>query len=659
MASNLLLGVTITTGYINVAGLEPVDPSYANDDSLATSTQVTPGVYAAGEGYWYADLGTAYVVTSAELDISSGNPGGLSLYYSTTAGTVGPWTEIVTQADWSPTNIFTASFNVEARSWRLTFTNSVPGYAGSNLIQEWRLFGGTAEPAAPEPGYWIDWAGDGFDTGAGGTAVTEGPRLARGLPQAASVGTASGGDNVTPYVLASSWYRGGSYDHVGANGPGGFTILLDNSTGRFDPDNTASDLYGLMRPGLPVWAGAIAATGAVGTANGTGTVAGFIAGTVREFVPTVDASGRRVCEVIGEDAFGPYSEATVSVEPSLTRSHQAFRALILDGLGEDNARRDLAVENGTMPFSAVESNDGLNVLEELNRATATRHFIRPADSKEDWYDYVTVNKLHKLQAAADQTLDGDDITNVTGWRITNDNLIEVQRATVVPIGLTPDNGEVWSYEDVPFTMSAVRPKLIWANFDDYVFDASVDVDFTSGSGTANVTNYGKTAQVGIWATSANATIGRVRILGQQVTRGDSITVVAGDESPGKRAGSVISSDFIGQSGAAQGLVDFIVWKFGQPLKRPALTVAAKNAATLSTIFSRDLYDVMTLSIDKLSVTSRRVEIIGLRGSHNPGRSGDGIWSASYELQETPNQSALDWFDVDTDSINGAQVIAPF
>lgn len=513
--------------------------------------------------------------------------------------------------------------------------------------------------ADPLPGYWIDWAGDGFDDGSGGTAVTEDPRLARGLPQAASVGTASGGDNVTSYVLASSWYRGGSYDHVGANGPGGFTILLDNSTGRFDPDNTTSDLYGLMRPGLPVWAGAIAATGAVGTANGTGTVAGFLAGTVREFVPTVDASGRRVCEVIGEDAFGPYSRATVSVEPSLTRSHQAFRALILDGLGEDNARRDLAVENGTMPFSAVESADGLDVLEELNRATATRHFIRPADSKEDWYDYVTVNKLHKLQAAADQTLDGDDITNVTGWRITNDNLIEVQRATVVPIDLTPDNAEVWAYEDVPFTMSAVRPKLIWANFDDYVFDASVDVDFTSGSGTANITNYGKTAQVGIWATSANATIGRVRILGQQVVRGDSITVVAGDESAGALAGSVISSDFIGQSGAAQGLVDFIVWKFGQPLKRPALTVVGKNAATLSTIFSRDLYDVMTLSIDKLSVTSRRVEIIGLRGSHVPGRSGDGIWSVNYELQETPNQSAVDWFDVNTDSINGAQVIAPF
>lgn len=666
---NLTLG-TVTDGGGNRTFLTPES---ANDDDVATSARRNSFAYAAGtyQSILQTDFGSTQDIGT--IVITGGICGSTSPTVETTAATFtldgsadgSSWTAIAVDTDLDDTGhdgvtTLTPTGSPSWRYIRIVHTITLAsGFAFANYlhVKTWAVGETVVEVATPEPGYWIDWAQDGFDTGAGGTAVTEDPRLARGLPQSASVGTANGGDNVTSYVLASSWYRGGSYDHVGASGPGGFTILLDNSTGRFDPDNTASDLYGLMRPGLPVWAGAIAATGAVGTANGTGTVAGFLAGTVREFVPTVDASGRRVCEVIGEDALGPYSRATVSIEPSLTRSVQDFREAIMAAVGESNTT--LAHEGAQLPFSAAESLDGLSLLEELNRATATRHFVRPADSKEDWYHYVTVNKLHKLQSAADQSLDGDDITNVTGWRITNDNLIEVQRATVVPIGLTPDNGEVWSYEDVPFTLSAVRPKLIWANFDDYVFDASVDVDFTSGSGTANVTNYGKTAQVGIWATSANATIGRVRILGQQVVRGDSITVVAGDESPGKLAGQPISSDYIGQSGAAQGLVDFIVWKFGQPLKRPALTVAAKNAATLSTIFSRDLYDVLTLSIDKLSVTSRRAEVIGLRGSHNPGRSGDGIWSVTYELQETPNQSALDWFDVDTDSINGAQVIAPF
>lgn len=503
--------------------------------------------------------------------------------------------------------------------------------------------------SANEPGIWMDWAGNGF--GDDTSATGDDPRLARGLPQDA---LASVSDNVTPWVMRADWNRGGSYDHVGAAGPGGFTLILDNSDGRYDPDNTASPLYGFMQPGIPVWGGAIATTGAL---SGAGSVAGFLAGYVREFALTVDSSGQRICEVIGEDAFGRYQSSLVSVEPSLSRSQVEFRGAILDALGESTGRRDLDDESGQLPFSAVDTLNGLDVLEELNTATATRHFMRPADSKEAWYDYVTVNKVHGLGDAADGTLDGDDIHSVDGWRITNDNVIEVQRADFSAITLTPDNAEVWRLADVPLSVSAVTPTVIWAQFTDYVFNASVDYN-AAGSLTTAITNFGKTAKIELWysSLSGSTSLSELRVLGQQVVRGDTQQVVAGDTSPGARAGSTISSDYIGQAGAAQGLVDFIVWKYGQPLKRPALTVEGKNAATFSTIFGRDLFDVLDVSITKLSLTTRRLEIVGLRGSVIPGGP---HYSVTYELQETPNQSPVDWFAVDTDAVNGSTLIAPF
>lgn len=511
------------------------------------------------------------------------------------------------------------------------------------------------EPDA-EPGFWMDFARDGFDDGSG--PANDDPLLARMLPQAAAVGTAAGGDNITAYVMRADWYRGASYDHVGSSGPGGFTLLLDNRDGRWDPDNTAGPYYGLLTPGVPVWAGAIRDTGAL---SGAGTVAGFIAGRVREYVPTVDASGRRVCEVIGEDALATYSTSFVSLEPSLARSHNSLRQEVLLAMGEEQDRLSLPDETGMMPFSAVETESGLSVLEELNRATASRHFIRPADSKEDWYQYLAVNKLHRLMAAEDQAITGDDIASIGGWRVTNDNVIEVQRATIEPISVTSVEAVVWEYNDIPLTVTNTRGLRVVAEFDDYVFDPDLDYNVSSGSVTYVLTAYGRKAEVAIWSTTSSATIGQLRILGRQVVRGDALTVVAGDaDTPGAKAGSTISSDYIGQMGAAQGLVDFIIWKFGQPLKRPTFTIEGKNAATFEAIFQRDLFDVVTLSVDKLSLTTpRRLELIGVRGQVYPAANPP-HYSVTFEAQETPNQSAIaEWFVVDTDGVDGFQFIAPF
>ena len=111
---------------------------------------------------------------------------------------------------------------------------------------------------------------------------------------------------------------------------------------------------------------------------------------------------------------------------------------------------------------------------------------------------------------------------------------------------------------------------------------------------------------------------------------------------------------------AQGVCDFIVWKFGLPLKRPSIRIDGKSTTTLATIFERDIYDVITLSVARLSVSGRRLEIIGLSGSCTPGEgAGQNVWSVTYELQETPNSAAIHYFTVDTDTVDSLVPIAPF
>lgn len=504
---------------------------------------------------------------------------------------------------------------------------------------------------SPLPGVWIDWDDDGFDTDTTGDAAAP---LARMMPELAGTSIS---DNIAARVKSFTWNRGGSHDHIGSDGPGSCTILLNNFDGRFDPDNTASPVYGKMVPGLPVWIGAIKTSGAL---SGTGTVRGVFGGYVREFNPTV-RGGERVCEVICEDAFGRWTRTPVTVAPSLTRSHGDLRTAILDAIGLGAANRSLEAESGHMPISAVDSESALAVLEELNQATGSRHFIAPADTKEGWFTYTVVNREHKLAAAADETINADDVTDVSGWRVTNDNLVEQQRASVSPVTITSNNDPVWVYDGVPFSLSYRRAKTIWAEFDDYVFDASLDYNVSSGSVATTFTNFGKTAKIEIWTTTfPEPSITLLRILGRAVVRGDTEQVIAGSTDAGVRAGSMISSDYIGTPAMAQGVCDFIIYKFGQPLKRPSLTIVGKSTTTLATIFERDIYDVVNLVVDKLSVTSRRLELIGLSGSCTTGvGAGKNVWSTTYELQETPNSAAVSYFKVGTDTAGSSVPVAPW
>jgi hypothetical protein len=643
---NLLYG-TVTDGG---GSLTFTNPSYANDGNVSTGAVASAGVGSV-TARLKTDLGSARDVAGFSLitDMNcSAAPDNWSFEFSDNGSSWTACPVTVTGNDPVPsTSIRTYTYTIDAgtithRYWRVSISMGSGFYCGGE-VRTWATTEGVA--AAPEPGIWMDWNGDGFDA----TASTDSSGLlARIFPEAGPAGVS---DNVTDRVLGIEWERGGSYDSVSPAGPGGATITLKNHDGRFDPDNASGPLYGKLKPGIPVWCGADRTTGSLTTAT---EVRGFFGGYVREWVPTVDSRGERVVEVICEDAFGRYRRTPVTVAAALTRSQGELRGTVLTAVGESTDRRVMEDESGMLPISAVDGEDALSVLEELNKATASRHYIAPADSKEDWYDYTLVNKYHKLADAADETWNGDDIQNVSGWRVTNANVIQQQRASVTPITLTPNNAVVWEAEGLPVTVRSVRPYSVIAEFDDYVFGPTLDISVTSGSVYSEIEGFGKTARIRVWSAGIGV-ISSLRVLGQQVERGDSEQVIAGDTTAGAFTGSPISSDYIGQTAAAQGVCDYIVWKFSTPLKRPKLIRKRKDATTTASIFDRDLFDVVNVVIDELSVTSRRLEIVGLKGSWRPG----GDISMTYECQETPNQAPVQWFTVGTDSVGSSVPIAPF
>lgn len=532
--------------------------------------------------------------------------------------------------------------------------SSSPPYTYTTTVSGWQRalhIGVTvvavAAPVTPEPGIWMAVDPSRGFYGAG-TASSVDALLARMLPQS-SIGTAVS-DNITSYIQSMTWSRGSSFDHTGSEQPGGATI-------RLKPSFTSSALYSLARPGLPVWCGADYTTGSV--TSGTA-VRGFFAGYTREIVTLVEDGLVTGVEILCDDPLASYRSRPVELTASAGRSQQDVRAAVLAAIDEDN--RALATEPVELPISAVSSDDALGVLAELNRASGSRHFIAPADTKEDWYDYTTVNRNHKLGSAVDRSIDGDDVDAISGYRITWDNVVNYQKASVTPISFSPDSLIVWEYDSLPLSLDFRDSRVIWAEFDDYVLDASLEVSSTlSGGGTATGTleSFGKTAKITLYA-GTRGTVTSLQIRGRQVQRADAQAVLAEDLASQNtyrlRSGSDISSDLIGQPADAQGVVDFLVWKFATPLKRPAIRIAAKSTTTLGHIFLLDLYDLVAVTLDRIGVSARRFEIVGLRGTMTPKSSAAPHWSIEFELQESPNQSALTLFTVGTSTVGGSHPI---
>jgi hypothetical protein len=210
-------------------------------------------------------------------------------------------------------------------------------------------------------------------------------------------------------------------DVSGGSPTGTMTVITKNTDGKYNPDNAASPYAGLLNPGMPFWFGCNAdlTLETLGQA-----VYGRFAGYLKTLAPIPEpgATDAPTVQWIVEDPMARYRTGKARVAFSSTRTVKTYRQALLTAIGE--TRVDLDTESDTLPatgelgigHSWVSSRHlltlltklipkrpltfVLNVLEDLNRLVGTRHFINPADTKEDWYAYTTRNRQAGLGDAA-------------------------------------------------------------------------------------------------------------------------------------------------------------------------------------------------------------------------------------------------------------------
>lgn len=505
--------------------------------------------------------------------------------------------------------------------------------------------------AVPEAGFWVDWDEDGFADDDSSTG--EEGLLARIFPE----GGGTVDDNITADVRQVRWQRGGQGDVVGGSAPDSAVAVVKNSTGKYNPDNVASPLYGRLRPGRPVWFGA----NADGTVSGAGTVYGIFAGKIRDIIPLPEggiSTGTPEAEIICDGILEDYARVPTNVVDSITRSQSAFRTEVLSDIGE--TRTDLDVEADTLPISSADSENALSVLESLNRASGTRHFIRPQSIKDDWYKYTTRNRMYKVGAAADSTLDAasQHVTSIDGWRLTAESVINRQRATVDPLVIPVEQTIAWEYGNAPFDVSG--NKTIWADFGEYVANPELRSQESGAALTKTLTSFGHTGKIDLFSPSSTNVL-RLYVVGQAARREQAVTVtgelIDGVESSkaayGVRTGQPLSGDLLGAQASAQGIVDHITWRFMNPLMAPRVTV--EN--WFPDMLNRDLYDLLGITVAQLDASAKKFEIIGLSGVVDVAASASVVhWTVTYTLREAHIQGTQTFFTLNTSTLNGSHLL---
>ena len=505
---------------------------------------------------------------------------------------------------------------------------------------------------------WIDWGTDGFAVAG---ADPDAP-LARGLPE----GSTSVSDNITNDVERLDWHRGGQFDLLGGQQPGGATITVKNTTGKYSPDNTASVLYGLLKPGRPVWIGAVDQAAAT---------YGLFGGFLREVVPLPRV---KYAQLICVDAFAVYAEAPARVSFSESRSVQDFRCAILTSMGEA-ARANLTAEPDPCLVSGADVSNALALLEALNSATGTRHWIEPGVTKENWYSYETMDRNTSLgNTTPTYSLAGTEFQAMAGYRLTNDTLINRQRITPHPRefpATVKAISEVWRSPLVPFTLRANETHTVYAELGGWVKSATasasnsiidgqmgVVVDGLLVAGTipitATTTSYGRSARIDLVATS-DATVTGLVVTGLAAIEPSTAIMVAEDTNSANVYGVIreappVDAEYIGSLAQAQGLADHIVFRSAAPRTRPTIQTINDVGKTLT----NGMHDVIGLSLTDLSISNRRYEIVGINGNieRDPTDTASKLWTFDWTLLETPYQTNVGLFVLDTSATNGTDIL---
>jgi hypothetical protein len=443
-------------------------------------------------------------------------------------------------------------------------------------------------------------------------------------------------DDISPYVEKMTDIRGGAGDFASGTPASGATLVLLNDDGRFTPHNSGGPLYGLLRPNRRVWV----------TATYSATTYGLFAGRVANIAvdPALPSRAYLLCE--GLDLSPRRSDVVVA--PLTTRSAADYRAAILDAIGITS--RLLAPEMDTLPLTGGQSSTAQTLMDELNRATGTRHFIRPGST--GWYQYVSVSRQHRLDAAVDESI--SDVGLYDSLDSSGDGIGNLQRVVTTPAILSSPT-TIWTAPVVPFAVKAGLTRRFWAMLSDFAVDISA-VTVKTGTATVDVAAYGSAASVVVTATT-DTIVSALTLVGRIATRGSGIAVDAQDDTSrlaanyGPRGMPDVSTDLLTPT-LGQGLADHLVWR----RKDPRMRLSISRLNVFPTAFVRELYDDVALTMPRLSLVGRRFEVVGISRTIEPGAD----VNLTYLLQEAPSQTVLSFFKVGgsaAEGVGGSGVLA--
>lgn len=481
-------------------------------------------------------------------------------------------------------------------------------------------------------GVYIDWDGDGFEVG--------------------------DYDNVSAHVMSWVITRGSGSELTGGAQPGSCTLVLRNPDDLYNPYNTDSPLYGLLRDGVGVWVGPNS-DGALTGDDPRGLFGGRITDITP--IPAGGAADSPTVEIICEDFLGWAARIPISLDYTEGLAQDALRLTLLDAISETRYNLDSEIQTINVPQITGDLGE---ILEGINAATGTRHFVKPEDNFIDWYAYTTRNRFWRTFGVSDSSIDAtsDHLTGTSGWRLSADTVTNKQKVTFTPIEFTTSIFTVWQTQRQRIEVTHSHPFRKTVHFDDIVRDAVLDVASTGDPLTASMTAVSDKATISLTVDAGDtAVVTHLSIEGRLARRFPAESYEANDStsqgSPrGIRAGMEIANEFVGSFPSAVGLADHIIWRFANPQLRPSLTV--KN--WLPQQFNRDLYSIIDVTSPELKMDARLFEIVGLTHTGSFAASADEhLHITDYVLQESRVQEDPNWFVLNTSTLApaGTDVLA--
>lgn len=250
----------------------------------------------------------------------------------------------------------------------------------------------------------LDWtpSGDEWDacvaiTNASGVAMTIRFGLVEVYESSDDISTPVAGQ---PYAMSLDW-KAGDLRQSSRTPPGTATLTLSDAGKRLFPQNSSSSLSGSVVAGRRLWARATYANDIFPIFYGT--------------IDTIDPDGTDLTTTI--TATDPLDEiASIDYEAGFTENetYAQVRALILASLPSTRVNATSSGIEGSLFFSGNESQKALSILESMNEATGTYHYVRPHTMAEIMWQYTTIDRATLTDATVSAETINDDFADMGG-----------------------------------------------------------------------------------------------------------------------------------------------------------------------------------------------------------------------------------------------------